>query len=309
MFKRYPRVKFDSGLLTTDTLAGMILQGSFPAEEIRLQLDAHPVFTDPARLPSWRALWFAFAMNDADAAAAVERFAEDFKNRRFTEEGEILHAAGLCIWLALSGDRIFSAEHLDETLKAYIDDVFDTRESTVADLFPVSGQFTRMAAAHGLMFRCPNEEPFRTAASLLGQKVDAWRERAQPAAAAELVALMSRDPGQFLREICHSGAGPARFARLPVLRLISPDHFAAAFMAQTPPGRETILSALGNRYSDVMISRGLAAERGWLRLIYERLMEIAASLPPVSRSHLTGALDHYLIRALAELEKDSARPW
>jgi hypothetical protein len=294
LLRRYPSVRFDIGILSTDCVTDLVLMMDVSPATIQRQLDAHPLFADMASLPSWRALWFSFLLPDGAVPDVLTRFIDDFKARRFRDEDEIRHVAGLCVWLARIGDKNFPPDTLEATLNAYIDEVFDSRPLTDAALFPPAAADAHVGAAFGLMFRCGNDEVFESVSTRLSREVTAWRERGFADAATGLLDLLKRDSQAFQREVCHSISGNGRFARVPLLRLISPERFAVALLALPYGDRINVLSALSNRYDSMPPGGDLAREREWVRMIHDRLSELAQGLVPVARSHFLGQLDHYL---------------
>jgi len=300
LLRRYPAVRFDVGILSTDCITDLVQMVDVPAALIQRQLDEHPWFNDIAALPSWRALWFSFLLPDSAVPGVVERFIEDFRAHRFQEEAEIRHALGLCVWLARIGDKNFPLDTLGETLDAYVAAVYADRPAGPADLVPSP------AADTGLMVRCVNDELFEKANATLAREVQGWRERGYAEAAANLLEMLKSDSLAFLRDICHSTSGPGRFARLPVLRLISPERFAVALLALPYRDRINVLSGLSNRYDSVLLRGELAREREWLRMVHDRLSELAAGLVPVARSHFLGQLGHYLGDLIWRLNEERA---
>lgn len=304
VLKRYPSLDFNSGALSMDTMADMILVSALPAEAIRAQLNAHPWFTDPRRLPSWRALWFAFQLPDDQIAEAAARFIADFEGRRFTTEGEILHVAGLWIWLSSIGDRTWRPEAVVTRLRAYIDDVLNAPPSSEDDVFPGGDLIYRMGAAQGLMFRGADDEKFKEIAQYLRQKIAAWRIRGYPRAAGVVWALMETDLEGFRRAVSHSGSGPGRYARLPVLGYFPAEEFVNRFIAMGFQDRQTLLKTLSSRYIDIRSTSELEPEISWLLKVHELMTARLAALPKVAWSYAAGLLDNYLGEIVRDLRRD-----
>ncbi len=87
-------------------------------------MDAHPYFVQPAQMPSWRALWLGFNLLPEDLPEVLRRFNEDFACRRFVNEAEILHVAGLCLWLSGIGEPGWPADTVVSRIESYIDHVY-----------------------------------------------------------------------------------------------------------------------------------------------------------------------------------------
>jgi hypothetical protein len=127
MTDKYPSVRFESMLLSRDTIERIILQSHFPAVEIQEQLRAHPYFTKPDELPAWLSLWHAVDLPAEAVPLIMHKFDSDFENRRYTDEPQILHIAGLCLWISGLEQPGWEVETVETRIKSYIDDVYDNR--------------------------------------------------------------------------------------------------------------------------------------------------------------------------------------
>ena len=133
---RYPYVAFNSTLLSRDIIKGMILSSQFPIERIREQLRLHPYFSEPEDIPSWRLLWQTHDLREDQIPEVVRRFNEDFDNRRYIEGPEILHIAGLCLWISDAGQPEWPWDTVVARVKKYIDDVYEDRPGDVRNALP-----------------------------------------------------------------------------------------------------------------------------------------------------------------------------
>jgi hypothetical protein len=308
MTRRYSSVNFESALIARDTIRKIILNSIFPQDEIRAALDAHPYFAEPKSMPSWRALWFGFELRANEIPEILRRFNEDFEKGRFTNEPEIRHVAGLCLWLSEIGEPGWPADATVSRVKRYIDHVFDERPSVAEDVVPSSRLPGDMGSAYGLGYRKSEDPDFHALVGYLNAKVRAWRARGLPSVAEQLLSLMSSDSGSFLRKICATATGPATYARLPVLAAISPDVFVAGFVGLGYEGRKDVLLALAMRYEHLDIDPDLATERPWLEDVHNELIRHSNSLSPVPRAFLREQIDTYLEKTITANRSDSGVP-
>ena len=195
--------------------------------------------------------------------------------------------------------------------------MYDQRPGSSQEVVPSARLHLELSGSYGLGYRNASDPRFRMIAAYLGKKVDAWRERGLPILAAELLALMGRDSGAFLRQVCVTAAGPSTYARLPVLKTIAPDDFVMAFAAQDAEGRKDSLMALSIRYEHLSIDKSVATESAWLREVYDRLTAYVDGLDPIPRAVLSGRIEHFLGNvvskikvpvAAAPLDQQSASP-
>ena len=301
MTGRYPSVRFGSTLLSRSTIRGIILRSEFPAAEIQAQFGAHPYFTKPEDLPSWKSLWHAHDLPVVAVPEIMRQFDADFERRRYTEEPEIMHIVGLCLWISDLGQPGWATETVVARIESYIDDVYDDKPGSAKDVRAPASLDHKFGSSYGLGYRNVNDPRFEVIAAYLRKKVDAWRQRGLPVLAGELLALMGRDGDAFLRQVCATAAGPSTYARLPVLKAIAPDDFVAAFKTQDAEGQKDILLALAIRYENLNSDPDLAVERRWLCDVYDNLISYANGLGPIPRAVLKERVEHFLEKVIPML--------
>jgi hypothetical protein len=309
MVKTYPSVAFQSTLLTRSTIKGMILSSEFSAEGIRAQLSVHPYFAKAEETPSWRLLWHSHILPEQDIPEVMRRFDEDFENRRYTEDGEVMHIAGLCLWISDIGQPGWPADTVIARLEKYIDDVYAERPGSSNDVLPASTLHLDFGGAYGLGYRYAGTPRFNGIATYLGKMAGAWRQRGLPLLAKELLDLLARDSDAFLRQVCVTAAGPSTYARHPVMIAIAPDDLVAAFVSQNAEGRKDIMVALAIRYEHLHIHPGeLIAERPWMREVYTKLTAYLNSLDPIPRAALKERVEHFLKDIVPQPDDSGAEP-
>jgi hypothetical protein len=293
MVKAYPSVEFRSTLLTKSTIKGMILSSEFPAGRIQAELSVHPYFAKAEETPAWRLLWHSDILPEQDIPDVMRRFDEDFENRRYIEDGEVMHIAGLCLWISDVGQPCWPADTVIARIEKYIDDVYAERPGSANDVLPPSD--LEFVSAYGLGYRYAGTPRFNDIATYLKKVAGAWRQRGLPLLAKELLDLLARDSDAFLRQVCVTAAGPSTYAHHPIMTAIAPDDLVAAFVAQTPEGRKNIMLALAVRYEHLHVHPGdLITERPWIREVYTKLMAYLDSLDPIPRAALKGRVKHFL---------------
>jgi hypothetical protein len=302
MTRRYHSVRFESTLLSRATIKGIILRSEFPTGEIQAQLTAHPYFTEPKDLPSWKSLWYAHEQSADAIPDIMSRFDADFESRRYTEDAEILHIAGLCLWISDLGQPGWVTATVVTRIKNYVDDVYNDRPGSSKAVLPARSLHDMFGGSYGLGYRNADDSRFKEIVAYLRNKVAAWRERGLPILAKELLLVMVHDSDAFLHQVCPTGAGPGTYSRLPVLRAIEPADFVAAFAEQNAEGRRKILLTLGIRYEHLQIDTDLAIERPWLRDVYDKLIAYADGLGPIPRGALKEGIKSYLEKVIPVLE-------
>ena len=301
VFKKYPTVRFDSTLLEADTIVDFILKSKLPIGRIQQQLRQHPYFAQIGEIPSWRALWLSSEIPAQEHDDIVKRFEADFVARKFHVDGEIKHIIGVSLWLSEMGFPGWEEPGTVEKIKQYIVDVYsrgeagpdEMREST---LDYISG------GAFGLGYMNADDPRFAELAQYQNQQRAGWRQRAYPTIAAQLHKLMTDDSKAFLRDICFTNGGKARFARLGVLKQIPADQFAATIVNAPYRDQNEVMMALSIRYEQVADEPELEAEIQWLRDVQQHLRRLGEALPQIAQFHLFRLTKEYLDKRLSKID-------
>ncbi|HWK47262.1 MAG TPA: P-loop NTPase fold protein [Stellaceae bacterium] len=292
MFKRYPTVSFEGTLLAPETVREIVLDAAFPAHTVQRQLQGHPFFAQPNDIPSWRALWHSSELQAAELASALAKFQQDFDNRAFRAAGEVLHVAGLCLWMSDVSQPEWGAGDIMARLHSYVEDAFASDEGWDGTaLSPLD----RMAGgAFGLGFVNQGDQRLKEVACWIEGAAETRRRKAYPEIAAQLHRLMSEDSEAFLRDVCFTNNGPSRYARSAVLPCIPAREFAATLAGITRRDQEQVAMALSIRYDQLPGEPELQSELPWLAEVVNEVERIAAELPPIPRHHLSKLLEHHV---------------
>ena len=305
--EKYPSVRFDSTLLTKETIVDIVLRSKVSAADIQASLSAHPHFASQHTVvSSWQALWKSYELPAAEQDAAVERFEEDFAARAFNDLGVLYHVFGLGIWLSNLGYSGWEPDVVEDKLKDYIIDVY-RRAPTIEEIADHKSLDLRMGA-YGLGFREDDSPVLARLVEFERAARAVWRKSGYQSVANSLRALAFEDSERFLRDVCFTHGGPSTYARIGVLRLIDPVAFATD-VAQAPYHAQTkILMSLAIRYEQVTGYAELREEGTWLRDLQRTLKAEALKLPRIARSSLINLVGHYIDKALAGFEAPEATP-
>jgi len=169
----------------------------------------------------------------------------------------------------------------------------EMRESTIEDI---------QLGALGLAYMNSEDPRFQELLQYHRGKRMAWRQRGYIAIASWLRGLMTTDSEAFLREVCFTSGGPARFARVGVLKLIAPDTFAETIINAAYGDQKRIMMALSIRYEQVAAETELKDEVPWLSDVLKSLRTRVESLPPIAKYHLSNLVERYGVKTLREVE-------
>lgn len=293
MVRRYPTVDFQNTPLSLETICGVVVEARVSAHDVQRQLRAHPYFAAPNEFPSWQALWHSRGLKQVDLDDVLSRFAQDFERRAFRSEPEILHVAGLCLWLADIGQPGWDAGDVVDRVKAYIDDAHQASEADADE--PKSAKLGMPPySAFGLGFHNSDDPSFAEISRHLAAAVDARRLRSYPKVADRLKRLVKEDSEAFLRDVCFTDAGPATYARFAVLSRIPAAEFAEVFAEAPHEDQHRVCMALHLRYEQAQHVAELRSELPWLADVHREVAALASSMPPIPRHHVHSLLKHYL---------------
>ena len=298
MFKRYPTVSFEGALLAPETVRDIVLDAVFPAHAVQRQLQGHPFFEQPKDIPSWRALWRSSKHRGAELASVLSKFQQDFDDRAFRTAGEVLHVAGLCLWMSDLGQPGWQSDNIMSRLQSYVDDTFASDEgwdgTALSPLDRIAG------GAFGLGFVNQDDHRLKQVAGWIEGAAEIRRRKAYPEIAARLNRLMSEDSEAFLRDVCFTNTGRSRFARSAVLACIPAREFAATLAGITRHDQEQVAMALSIRYDQVPGEPELQSELPWLAEVVDEVERLAAELPPIPRHHLNKLVEHNVRKYLQQ---------
>lgn len=304
IFQKYPTVRFDSTLLEQDVVVEFILKSKLPMSRIQRQLKQHPYFAKTGEMPSWRALWLSSEAPVREHEDIVRRFEADFDARTFRAEAEINHVIGLSLWLSEMGLPGWEETGVVEKVKRYISDIYsggaaspdEMRESTLDSI---------RRGAFGLGYTNSQDPRFGELTRYQHQQRAAWRQRAYPGIAARLHRLMTEDSEAFLRDVCFTAGGPARFAGVGVLKHIPADQFAATMVDAPYRDQKEVAMALYLRYEQATSKPELEGEIPWLKDVQQQIAKLSENSPPIARFHQRLLIQEYVDKVITEVDARS----
>jgi hypothetical protein len=295
MYEKYPTVRFDSTLLTSNMILDIILKSTVDQESIVRQIESHPYITKPSDVdsPSWRALWSSYELSAAEQETAVKRFEADFEAVIFTERSVVYHVIGLAIWLSDLGFEGWNSDRIEQKLKNYVDSVYSATEPTEDDVAKRMS-ISLDSGSHGLGYRNIGTVTFRNLVSYEKERRLVWRRSGYPRFSNMLFELAQTDSEGFLRAICHTASGPATFASIGVMSFIPPWQFAKMVSSLPYANQTKILMGLSIRYEHLGGYPELEAEILWLKALSDHLSKEARELSPIAQDALLNLVKNYV---------------
>jgi len=296
VFKKYPSVNFGSTLIDSSDIVDLVINTRTSPSRIQEQLRQHPYFAKWEDVLSWRAVWSIREFPSAEHAKIVDRFEADFRARTFRQEGQINHVIGLALWLSKIKFPGWAQTKIIGRIKRYIDDVYKDGAASIDQL---GSDSDFRDGADGLGYMSRDDPRFFELVEYHKDRRRAWKRRAYPSIALDLLNKMAVDSNAFYHDVCFNSAGPSRFARLDVLQHIPPKRFAAAVAAASGVDQRKLLMGLSTRYEQVGAEKELQEEVPWLHQVKANLDKKVVKLPIVTRDTLSALVAEYVTKTLS----------
>ena len=288
---RYKNFDISDQLLSDEVLVDVLFKGLVDGTKISLSIEKSRFFADSKKIPSWKIVWYRYETDDNEVETAITTLEQDFKDRKFTLAGEILHVFGIRLSLA-------SAELIEQNQKA----VFEENKQYINDIYqrgllePL--QFNSddfgFESHEGLVFVEKDSEDFKELFRLTQEKRLQAETDTFPQKATALLAEMYKDSSLFYRRINYTNTPDSIYCRVPILADVKPDVFLNHFFAQSPTDQRTILFALHSRYERGDLGKDLVLEKFWFLEIANQLRKETISMSPVKKSRLEKLLELYI---------------
>jgi hypothetical protein len=266
---RYSAVNLESSLLKDDILIQTLLQGRYDAVAICDSINASQYFAKLEDLPSWRKVIDFELLDDQvvdEAAAAMQR---QFDDRAILNASEMLHVFALRMMMANRGIISKTIDDVEIECIMYIDDLLASRTLSIPEDMYGTSRSQRFRGAHGISFWIEDEynSAFHRVVSHFESQINAALTLTYSEEAEKLIDILISDVDQFIVSIAYSDHGGGKFARLPVLQMLKPKEFVAAWLSTPKQGHTwyRIKEALENRYSGNALHNIAGPAGGWLR--------------------------------------------
>jgi hypothetical protein len=289
---RYPMVDVDDNILSNALLVDYLVRGIVDADAIRKDLNASRFFINVADEQPWRTVWHWFERSDAEVTAALAKMEEQFKNRKFTKDGEILHVLGLRLFLSSQGLLELSKADVVAQGKQYIDDVSAAGKLEV----PPSGDSRdiRLEGWGGLGISEQDTNDYTALFDYLISAIQRSVEGTYPQKAKDLLSAMKSDVDSFYRQISLSHADATNYVLAPVLAKLSVGDFVSAFFDLHPSEQRVAMAALKGRYEFDRLNQSLKEEKPWITSVHDAFRKRLPGMSPIARHRLEKQLQWYL---------------
>ncbi|MDI6653162.1 P-loop NTPase fold protein [Gluconobacter japonicus] len=253
-----------------------------------LPLDAR--FRSADDMPSWLALWNYTYCSDAVLERSLARFRSDFDQRAFQNFDEMLHTFGIYLKLCRLKEDNFVDAMPSQTIKTYIEDVYQQKTLTNEDIRVFS--YPDMRSSYVLGYTDEGTAGFQSIRIYLTERHTRFVDENLHSEAEIFLTADGLDANLFLRSVSNFQGNEGRFAEVPILKNIPPDDFVHRVF-NTPLGtQDDIFRALHLRYRQHKLSSlPLSEEKSWIDQVLRKLGARAQELRPLRREAFVYAIE------------------
>jgi hypothetical protein len=300
---RYAEFQLYDAILPDQVFYDVLARGLVNGEEIQESLDRTPWFASGPE-PAWRIVWHAFERDDDEVDAAAREMIENFKQRHYSVNGEVLHVFGQMLRLADVGVTGLDRSKTVEECKRYIDDLRSSGrlESHTSDFM----DDIRHGSYGGLVFSQNETTEFAELWTYFHEQRDLARIERYPAQAQNLLNELENSPEIFIGRVAQVEEGDGEFSRLPVLAALDPDQFAEKVIALPADQFRRVLTGMSTRYEYARLAHELVGEREWAEGLEAALYKRAATLKPHARDRVEKNVRWYITKWLDHLRESAA---
>ena len=298
---KYPEVEWRDPIIPSETLGDYLVTGVLDVETANQAILMHPLIAEPKAVPAWRRLidWQMRGQKVyfEDRADVLKQL----QDHQVVEPGEILHIAGIAMWLEQNGAPLVA--DVSKDLTAYIDAV----EASGA-LMPERSIFGS-GGNHGWagFGFCYAEDPrFPVIQDHLEAAVGRVFDKSMQAAAPGLMETL-RQPGNDGKALYDAAPGAdGHYGGTAILHHIAVSDFADLLLDGGRPNRE-LIGALTRRYQYWGGEPDMLAEEPWLQALQADLVARATALGPPFNKSVQGMLARPFGEMFAQLQMGKQR--
>lgn len=302
---RYSIVDVNDSVLSNDLLVDFLVRGAIDANAINTEIKASRFFVTVADEPSWRTVWHWLERSDAEFESALVKMEEQFTERAFVGDGEILHVLGLRLFLSDNGILHLSRSAIVAQGKKYIDDLYEAQRLPVLRLEEIDE--IRLSGWGGLGIHEAETDEFKELFLHLKLALKKTAEDTFAVQASNLLSEMKEDAQKFLRRLCWTGDGGEQQIKDPVLAKIGVHEFVEAVIGLHPMEQRFALIALEGRYEHGTLDRELKEEKPWIIEVRNVLLARSKNLNPIAKFRIEKLVEWHLGAAKA-VPKETPSP-
>ncbi|WP_197275697.1 P-loop NTPase fold protein [Blastomonas sp. AAP25] len=288
---RYPQINFSDTLLTAQMLGSTLLEGQINGPGLVAVLDASADYAAPGDSPLWKQASALFFADDETSERVTHELEEAFASHQFTLRGEILHVAGIRLWLAKIGMIPKEIDEVVDECKAYIDHV--GRAAQLETSLDRPNEHGGRNIYGGYMMVQSNTPEWLSIAAHYDEVELTVAKEKYGSIARDLLEVLPTDPDEFLFDLAVNGVRRARYSEHPVLMSIPAKEFATVIFEASPEIQARAFATLQNRHAGRSIP-SLLPERLWIAEVKNELEKLIVAAKPMTRYRLNQLIEEHL---------------
>lgn len=300
---QYPMTRVSKSPLDLKQLETMLFEGWLDQADARRSIDKSRYFTSKSE-PPWLTAWKGWEVTDEQYLEAISKIEDQFRERRFGNNDEMLHVFGLRLFFSEIHAISLPKSIVVEECKTCLDDLMKAEfieERNLRDLLKSGSVY---CFDHQVTLADTPE--FQTIFAHYQQLVEQVKTKRLPVHGEALLEKMKVDPPSFLQLITANNVQAAIYWDTPILAAISAKKFVDALLSLSPDAQGTVFSALKFRYETGLLRNKLEPERVWLNGVVTELMLAAEKSPPLSRFRIRQRVSQNLAPLLRSTDEEEA---
>jgi len=284
--RRLPWISHFSPLLSSTMWEAILAGGAWPIDLIHEALRNSRHFATETT-PNWVQLWHgSHALNDQDFAVLLKMVIQEWDNKHYQHEGEMLHVFGMLLEFGKAdlhdrnvADLVSEAQEYILHLKAQGQLVIPEDERSS---WPTRDSYAQ------LQFHSLDNPQFTKIQQFLKTQKEIAAEESLPSRAAKLLETLQKggDTLTFYRELSVGSHGVGVYRDQPILTLIKPAEFMRVVGELHGQDMRNVASAFKDRYRGNSEIAKLVSELKWLQNVKKLLKNLATERKGLNSARL-----------------------
>lgn len=283
---KLPWISHFSPLLSATIWQAILAGGAWPMGSIDEALRNSRHFATETT-PNWIQLWHgSHTLSDQDFAALLKTILQEWDNKKYQDEGEVLHVFGMLLEFGKTGLHDRKATDLDRQAQEYILHLKAQGRLVIPD-DERSSWPTRDSHAQ-LQFHSLDNPQFKKIQQFLEMQKNKTAEESLPSKAVKLLGALQQggDTFIFYRDLSIGSHGVGVYRDKPILTLIEPKEFVRAVGELHGQDMRNVASAFKDRYRGNSEIVKLVSELKWLQSVRKLLHKLATKRKGLNSARL-----------------------
>lgn len=272
---KYPSIQFQSTLISDESLINAIFNGIYDKESICQSINSSTFFMEEEKTPNWIIIYNFYNADDTILDNAIQGIDDEFKNRKITVSGEMLHLFHLRFLMSYFQESQLSYDEIEAQCIKYIDDLY--AQGNIEPMEINNDPYRSSNSYNGYGFWVQDE--YEGNAKRVKKHLQKIRRKAfwdrEEIIHSEIIDIMDSDIKKFTQLISSYYGEVGKYSRIPVLSKIAPDKFVSVWLSKPKKEWMQVTYTLQHRYEHGMLSNDLSDEKEWLNEVIQKIEQLA----------------------------------